>query len=114
MSSTDAGKRRGLRDSPWGKAAILVAVLGVALLASRSCASRETEISREEAVTIAREEIDYEPDEVLTRFTRRGLPSRPAWAVSLRTLDARGEIERVTVVVVDGRTGEVLEIRTDR
>jgi hypothetical protein len=41
----------------------------------------------------------------------RGIKSRPSWAVSLATLDESGRIERVTVVVVDGQTGQVVEIR---
>lgn len=111
---TDAPTARGLRDSPLGKAAILVAVLLVALLVARSCGSRETEISKEEAVEIARGEIDYEPDRVMTRFVPRGADSRPNWAVSLSIVGEGGRLERITVVVVDGRTGEVVETRVQR
>jgi hypothetical protein len=114
MPSTDVVARRALRESPWGKAAILVAILLAAFIASRSCASRETEVSRDEAIVIAREEIDYEPDCARARFIPRGFQSRPTWAVSLVTVGAGGMLERVAVVVVDGRTGDVLEIRTER
>jgi hypothetical protein len=114
MPSTDAGTRRRFRESAWAKAAILVAVLLAALVASRSCASRETEVSQEEAVAIAREEIDYEPDCARARFLPRGFQSRPTWAVSLVTVGAGGMLERATVVVVDGRTGDVIETRTER
>jgi hypothetical protein len=110
-SSSDAGSGRGLRDRPLGKVALLLAVLLLAFLASRSCASRETEISRDEAVEIARGEIDFEPDRVAVRFVPRGVQSRPSWAVSLSTEDAEGVLERVTVVVVDGQTGDVAEVR---
>ena len=108
---TDAQPARGLRDRPLGKAAILLAVLLAAFLVTKSCGSRETEISQEEAVEIARAKIDYEPERVMTRFVPRGIKSRPSWAVSLATLDSDGRIERVTVVVVDGKTGQVVEIR---
>ena len=108
---TDAPTARGLRDRPLGKAAILVAVLLAAFLVTKSCGSREAEISQEEAVEIARSKIDYEPERVMTRFVPRGIKSRPSWAVSLATLDESGQIERVTVVVVDGKTGQVVEIR---
>lgn len=111
---TAVGTRRALRESAWGKAAMLVAVLAAALLASRTCASREAEISKEEAVEIARGEVDYEPDRVMTRFVPRGIKSRPNWAVSLATVDASGTMDRITVVVVDGRTGDVVEIRANR
>jgi hypothetical protein len=36
---------------------------------------------------------------------------RSFWAVSLQTVDATGEIDRVTVVVVDAQTGEIDQIR---
>jgi hypothetical protein len=86
-------------------------VLVAAGLVAQNCGSRETEVSKEDAVVIAKREIDYEPERVLTRFVPRGFQSRPSWAVSLATLDSRGDVERVTVVVVDGVTGDVVEIR---
>jgi hypothetical protein len=109
---TVAGRARGLRDRPLGKVALLVAVLAVAYIASQSCASRDTEISKEEAVEIARNEVDFEPDRVMTRFIPRGIKSRPNWAVSLSTVGAGGRLDRATVVVVDGRTGVIVEIRS--
>jgi hypothetical protein len=114
--STDAGSERGrsFRDRPLFRVAVLALVLLLALLASRTCGSRDTEVSQEEAVEIAREEIDYEPDRVGVRFVPRGVQSRPSWAVSLATVGADGELTRVTVVVVDGTNGEVLEVRRQR
>lgn len=111
---TDAGSGRGLRDRPLGKVVLLLAVLLLAFLASRSCASRETEISQDEAVEIARGEVDFEPDRVGVRFLPRGVESRPTWAVSLATENAEGALERVTVVVVDARSGDVEEVRRGR
>ena len=113
----DAGQpreRRGVRDTAAGKTLLLVAVLVLALVASRSCAQRDLEISKERAAEIARDEIDYEPDQVQTRFVPRGFKSRPTWAVSLSTTRADGTLERVTVVVVDARTGDVVETRQQR
>ena len=111
--STDAGSARGrsLRDRPVFRLAALLLVLLAAFLVSRSCGSRDTEISQEEAIEIARDEIDYEPNRVGVRFLPQGFQSRPSWAVSLSTENAEGELTRVTVVVVDGRTGEILEVR---
>ena len=111
MDSSDAAAKRGLRDSAAGKVALLVGVLVAAFLVSQSCGSRETEISKEEAAEIARNRIDYEPDRVQARFVPRGARSIPAWAVSLATVGSDGEFEEVTVVVVDARNGDVLEVR---
>ena len=112
-SPSDAGSGRGLRDRPLGKVALLLAVLLLAFVASRSCASRDTDISQDEAVEIAREEVDFEPDRVGVRFLPRGVPSQPFWAVSLSTEDSQGALERVIVVVVDANTGEIEEVREE-
>ena len=59
----------------------------------------------------ARTQIDYPPDGHNVRFLRRGLTQHPYWAVSLWTRRPDGDgYERVTVVVVDARSGEVSEI----
>ena len=81
---------------------------------SRGCASRSGEISRDEAVAIARQEVDYRPERTQVRLIRRGFQSRPYWAVSLSTVDDEGAFERVTIVVVDARTRDVIEIRETR
>jgi hypothetical protein len=109
--SSDAGDRRGLRDRPLGKAVLLLAVLLLAFVASRSCAAPGTRISQDEAVAIAKRQIDYEPEKVQVRFLKRGLQSRPFWAVSLSTVGPDGRLERTTVVVVNARSGDVDEIR---
>lgn len=101
------GIARGLRDSPLGKVAILVAILLVAFLASRSCASSGGRVDLDEAVAIAKRQVDYEPERVNVRFFRQGVPSRPFWAVSLADLDEAGAVERRTLVVVSAATGEV-------
>ena len=87
-------------------------VLLLALLVARACTQTGNEISQEEAVEIARQQIDYEPERTVVRLIRRGVPqSRPFWAVSLSTVDAEGRLERTTVVVVDANTKEVAEVR---
>jgi hypothetical protein len=112
---TDAGSEpapsRPFRDRPLGRIAILVVVLVVALLAARTCASRDTGIDQDEAIEIARQEVDFEPERTMVRFVPRGVDSRPFWAVSLSLLGDDGNPELITVVLVDGTTGEVEEIR---
>lgn len=85
---------------------MLLAVLLVALLAARTCASRDTEIDQDEAVEIARDQVEFEPEKVLVRFVARGLQSRPYWAVSLSTENAAGVRVDCATVLVDGETGE--------
>ena len=108
---SDAGTARELRDSPLFKAGALLGVLLVALLVSRSCGRTETPVPKEEAIEIAREQVDYEPDRVQVRFLKRGLQSSSFWAVSLTSFAADGTLADATVVVVDARTGDVAEVR---
>jgi hypothetical protein len=109
--STAAGTKPGLRDRPLGKIAILAAILLLAFVASRSCAGVGNKISQDEAVAIAKNEIDYQPNKVQVRLFKRGFQSRPFWAVSLSIVNSEGVLTRTTVVVIDARTGRVDEVR---
>jgi hypothetical protein len=111
MPTTNDAPKRAFSDTPWGKALLLVFVLVLAVIAARSCASRDTEITKEEATEIARKEVDFTPDQEMTRFVPRGFQSRPTWAVSFSQLDADGLVERVLVVVVDASDGHIIETR---
>ena len=102
---------RGLRDRPLGKALILVVVLVAALLVSRSCGATNAEVSQDEAIAIAKEHVDFTPNNAMVRLLKRGLQSKPFWAVSLSIKQPDATLENVTVVVVDANTGEVAEIR---
>jgi hypothetical protein len=86
-------------------------VLVAALLVARSCGSTETEVSQDEAIVIAKNAVAFEPNNVIIRFLKQGLQSKPFWAVSLSIEQPDGTLDRVTVVVVDATTGEVTEIR---
>ena len=85
---------------------MLLAVFLLAFLALRTCAARDEEISFEEAEAIAREEVDFEPEQVLVRGVQRGLDAHLYWAVSLSTTNAAGVREDCATVLVDSETGE--------
>jgi hypothetical protein len=105
--------RRVRRDSAVGKAALLLVVLVAAFLVSRSCGSNETSVSKEQAVEIARGQVNFTPDRTMVRYLKRGFQSRGFWAVSLSILTEAGATDRVVVVVVDAGTGDVEEIRQE-
>jgi len=85
---------------------MLLAVLFLAFLALKTCASRDTEVDQDEAVEIARDEVDFEPEQVIVRFVPRGVESHPFWAVSLSTKNEAGFRQDCATVLVDGETGE--------
>jgi hypothetical protein len=128
MASTDAGTppagdgrppsepkpRRGLRDSTLGRLALLALVLGVALIAARTCASAGRDITSDEAKQIAIEHASFVPcaDDRCKRaqFVQRGIPPRPFWVVGLaERLDANGQPTRTESFLVDAATGEVFQ-----
>jgi len=84
---------------------MLLAVLFLAFLALKTCASRDTEVDQDEAVEIARDEVDFEPEKVLVRGVQRGLDAHLYWAVSLSTTNAVGIREDCATVLVDSETG---------
>jgi len=82
----------------------------VALLVARSCGSSETEISQDQAVAIARQQIDFEPNDVRVRFQKRGFNSQPFWLVGLGIKRADGTYERAVNVLINAQTGEVAAV----
>jgi hypothetical protein len=87
----------------------LLVVLGVALLVARGCVDAERNVSSEQAIEIAEKEARFTPERVQVRFVQQGIPPVGVWAVSLSTTDDAGELDRVQVVFVDAKTGEVRE-----
>ena len=85
---------------------MLLAVFLLAFVALKTCASRDEEISFEEAEEIARDQVDFEPDKVLVRGVQRGLDAHLYWAVSLSTTNAAGVRVECATVLVDSENGE--------
>ena len=108
-SSAARSPARDLRDSWIFRLAALVVVLLAAFGVARGCGSAGRNVSSDEAIAIARKSTTFQPDKVQIRFIQRGIPPRPAWAVSLYDVSPRGLPINVHVVVVDANTGTVLE-----
>jgi hypothetical protein len=108
-ASSDAGKGRGLRDRPLGRIAILIAVLALALVVARTCGSSQPDVSADEAVEIARGQIDFDAPEYQIRNVPRGFEHR-AWIVDLYTGTPRNP-GRCNQVEIDADTGEVIKVR---
>jgi hypothetical protein len=85
---------------------MLVAIFFV----SRGCQRQGIDLSQDQAIAIAKKEVDFEPDRVVVRFIRRGIRFRPHWAVSLSQEAADGSLRNITVVIVDAGSGKVVEI----
>jgi uncharacterized membrane protein YkoI len=89
---------------------MLAVVLLAALLVARTCGSSEPTVTQEEAIAIAKRQVDFEPQEVQIRNVPRGIEGRRSWAVSLYT----GTISRpgtCRLVEIDARTGRVAQVK---
>ncbi|HUG63606.1 MAG TPA: hypothetical protein VMK83_00150 [Gaiellaceae bacterium] len=87
-------------------------MLVAALAVTRTCGSREDQLTQEEAIAIATEAASFTPCEetgcVLVRALNQGIPTRLVWIVGLADrLDATGEPVRSENFEVDALTGEV-------
>jgi hypothetical protein len=98
---------RGLRDRPLGRALLLIVVIVAAVLVARGCGKTEPLVSDDEAIAIAKEQISYEPNDVVIRLQKRGFNQREFWLVGLGIKRANGTYERATNVLINADTGEV-------
>ncbi len=104
--STPARPVRDLRDRPLFRIFAVVIVLLVAFAVAKGCDRQQNAISQDEAIAIAKKEIDFTPDDVQVRYLPQGIPPVYYWAVSLYTLE-NGNPSRVQVVLVNATTGAV-------
>jgi Peptidase propeptide and YPEB domain len=89
---------------------MLAVVLLAAVLVARTCGSSQPTVSQEEAVEIAKRQVDFEPRGVQIRNVPRGIEGRRSWAVSLYTgtISSPGTC---WVVEIDAQSGRVAAIR---
>lgn len=103
---------KDLRDSLWGRALILGALLVFTLLVSKTCASNRDDITQQEAVDIAIENASFVPCEPQicrqVRFLNQGIPPVGYWGVVLsEKVDAQGQPNRTESFLVNASTGAV-------
>jgi hypothetical protein len=106
MPSIAAGT---LRDRPLFKVGAVLLVLLAAFLVSRSCGAVGNEISQDQAVAIARGEIDFEASQFQIRLFKRGIDSHPYWAVSLYN-GPRTAPTQCRFIQVDAVSGDVAAV----
>jgi hypothetical protein len=91
-----------------GSLLLVLAVTGVMSV------SRGVAVEKEEAIALAREEIDFEPTQTTVRLLRQGFSASPSWAVSFsipRTTG--GGFDRLVTVVVSATDGAIVEVNRD-
>jgi Peptidase propeptide and YPEB domain len=97
---------------------VLIVLLGLAFVASRSCQQDQVRVTKEQAIATAERQIDFEPTRTQVRLLRQGLNSKPFWIVSLsipvgEELDTQ-EFRELAVVRIDANTGKVEDVKVQR
>lgn len=97
---------------------MVVALVALTFVASRSCQQDQIRVSKEQAIATARDEVDFRPTRTQVRLLRQGLNSRPNWIVSLSipSGDALNtqEFKELALVRVDANTGKVVDVKVQR
>jgi hypothetical protein len=110
-----APARRRLIDRIGGvRGLAIVGILLAAFVVSRSCQKSQIRLTKDQAISRAEAQVDFNPTNEQVRLLRQGLSSRPTWIVSLSIPRRDGTFAQLAVVRVDANTGKIVELRIQR
>jgi hypothetical protein len=91
---------------------VVVVLLGLCFFAARSCQNSQIKITQDEAVALAKEQIDFVSQNTQIRLLRQGLSRHPYWIVSLSIPagEDTGVFKQLAVVRIDATSGEVASV----
>jgi hypothetical protein len=96
----------------WSRVAFMVALLALGLVLTRVLGRTTPKVSKQDAVVVARPNVDFKPQGYNIRLVRQGIPPRPVWAVSFWIRKSGGGgYSRITLVLVDANSGRVMQVR---
>jgi hypothetical protein len=103
------------RAPTWPRVAVVAALLVLTVIVSRTCQQDEIQLSQDEAVARATEQVRFEPENTQIRLLRQGIDRHPFWIVSLSVPGPDPEtFDELAVVRIDATSGEVAEVRDQR
>jgi hypothetical protein len=95
----------------WSRVAFMVALLALGLVLTRVLGRTNPKFSKQDAIAVARPNVDFKPQGYNIRLLRQGIPPRPVWAVSFWIRKAGGGYSKITLVLVDANSGRVMQVR---
>jgi hypothetical protein len=95
----------------WSRVAFMVALIALGLVLTRVLGRTTPKVSKDDAVAVARPNVDFKPQGYNIRLVRQGIPPRPVWAVSFWIRKSAGGFSRITLVLVDANSGQVMQVR---
>jgi hypothetical protein len=104
------------RKPTWPRLAVLAGLLVVAFFVARGCQERDVQLTQEEAVELARDQIEFEPTFTQVRLLRQGLNRKAYWFVSMsQPIGFSGDrpdlFRNLAVVQIDSGSGEVDSVK---
>lgn len=100
------------RAPTWPRVVVVVAVLALAFVISRSSSE---EVTQEEAVAKATQQVDFVPEDTQIRFLRQGIDRHPFWVVSLSTPGPTAQTYAdLAVLRIDAESGDIVEFREQK
>jgi hypothetical protein len=96
----------------WPRIAVIAALLVLAFFVSRGCQQSQIRITKEQAIAIAEQKVDFEPEHTQIRFLRQGLSSKPFWFVVFSVSTGKNDdvFAKLAQFRVDANTGQVEEV----
>jgi hypothetical protein len=90
-------------------------VLLAAFAVSQTCQKSNVRLTKERAIELAEEQVDFKPTHEQVRFLRQGLQSKPFWMVSLSIPGKQqGTFEELAVVQINANTGKIAKVEVQR
>jgi hypothetical protein len=107
-------RTREERKPTWPRLAGLGAILVLAFVVGKGCQDRDVQLDQDEAVEIAREQVDFTPTYTQVRLLRQGINRKAYWFVSLSIPigfdgDRPDLFDALAVIKIDSKTGQVVE-----
>jgi len=93
---------------------VFVGLLVLTVLVANSCQRSQVRFNQQQAIALARQQVDFKPTQTQIRLIRQGIQSRPIWAVSLSVPTGPERYDRLAVVRIDANRGKVLSVATQR
>ena len=99
----------------WLPVVVIAGLLLVIFVASQSCQQSQIRITKDQAITKAEQQVDFDPTRTQVRLLRQGLGSKPFWVVSLSIPRKDGAtFSKLAVVRINANTGKVVEVKAQR
>jgi hypothetical protein len=110
-------KSREDRKPTWPRLAVLAGILVLAFVVAKGgCQDGAVDLTQDEAVDLAVEQIDFEPTYTQVRLLRQGLNRKAYWFVSLsQPIGFDGDrpdlFRELAVVQIDSTNSEVISVK---